>query len=366
MSSAFNSRFIWVFAVLALGFAGIARAEQLADKHVVVTPVKAQIHDADGQAVDEVRGGTVLDAFETQGDKVRVNRGWLSAADVIPYGQAIDYFSQQIASNPTADAYSARARVWCYHGEYDKALADCNAALKLDPESASAYTRRGRAWAGKGESAKAIEDFSKALALDPQDSHAFAHRARAYSQQGEYELAVSDCNEAIRLDPRSNVAHYYRGRAYALQGDAERAVADFNESLRLNPLYVPALNARANEFYLQQKYREAIADYDEAIRLNPKFDMVHIHYNRGNALFRLGEMKRAAADFQEALKHNANYAPAIEALAQCHAKQGDYAVAAKWQAKAVQLTDGSQPLVQARLKSYQASQTTQKSAARKN
>ena len=366
MNSAINSRKAWGWIVLALGLGGAARGEQLADKHVVVTPVKAQIHDDDGQAVDDVRGGTVLDAFETQGDKVRVNRGWLSAADVIPYVQAIDYFSEQIGQRPTADAYSARARVWCYHGEYDKALGDCNAALKLDPESASAYTRRGRAWAGKGELARAIEDFSQALALDPKDAHAYAHRARAFSQQGEYELAVRDSNEAIRLDPNSNVAYYYRGRAYASQGDAERAIADFNESLRLNPLYVPALNSRANEFYLQQKYREAIADYDEAIRLNPKFDMVHIHYNRGNALFRMGEVKRAAADFQESLKHNANYAPAVEALAQCHAKLGDYVVAAKWQAKAVELTDGKQPLVHARLKSYQASQTTQKSAARKN
>lgn len=178
-------------------------------------------------------------------------------------------------------------------------------------------------------------------------------------------MAINDCDEAIRLDPKSNVAYYYRGRARAAQGEVELAIADFNASLKLNPLYVPALNARANELYLQQKYREAAADYDEAIRLNPKFDMVHIHYNRGNARFRLGDVTEAAADYQESLKHDARYSPAIEALAQCYAQLGDFAAAAQWQAKAVALSQGSkQPVAQARLKSYQARQTAQKSGVR--
>lgn len=366
MASGLYKRTKWLWAVLVLAAGGgIARGEGLADKHVVVTSVRAQIHDDEGQPVDTVIGGTVLDAFETRGDKTRVNRGWLLTADLIPYDQAIDYFSEQIGKQPTAEAYSARARVWCYHGDFDQALADCNEALKLDPESASAYSRRGRAWAGKGDLAQAIDDFNQALRLDPADAHAFTHRARAFSERGEYELAISDCDEAIRLDPKSNVAYYYRGRARAMQGDAERAIADFNESLRLNPLYVPALNARANELYLQQKYREAVADYDEAIRLNPKFDMVHIHYNRGNAHFRLGDLKQAAADYQESLEHDARYSPAIEALAQCYAQLGDFAAATQWQAKAVSLAAGSkQPVAMARLKSYQASQTARKSAVR--
>lgn len=366
MASALYERASWLWVVLALAAGGsFARGEELADKHVVVAPVRAQIHDDEGQPVDSVGGGTVLDAFETRGDKTRVNRGWLLTADLIPYDEAIEFFSEKIGKQPTAEAYSARARVWCYHGDFDKALADCNEALELDPDSASAYSRRGRAWAGKGDLAKAIDDFSQALRLDPADAHAFTHRARANAERGEYELAIDDCDEAIRLDPKSNVAYYYRGRAWAMQGDAERAIADFNESLKLNPLYVPALNARANELYLQQKYRQAVADYDEAIRLNPKFDMVHIHYNRGNAHFRLGELKRAAADYQESLEHDARYSPAIEALAQCYAQLGDFAAAAQWQAKAVALAEGSkQPVARARLKSYQASQTAQKSGVR--
>lgn len=355
---------VWAIVLGMAAAVGAAEPGFLADKHVVVTPPQAQIHDENQQPVDTVHAGTVLDVLGTQGDKVLVNRGWLPAKDVIPYHEAIEHFTTEIAREPSAVAYAARARVWCYHGDYGKALDDCNEALKLDPDSALAYSRRGRAWAGKGELEKAVADFDAALRLDPQDAHAYTHRARARNELGDYELAVKDCNEALRHDPKSNVAYYYRGRARALLGDIDQAVADFSQSLTLNPRYVPAYNARANELYLQGKFQAAIADYNEAIKLNPQFDMVHIHYNRGNAYYRLGEYEHAMADFQESLRHNDKYSPAIEALAQCYARLGDFAAAAQWQAKAVAAVAASaaHPTMHARLKSYQASQKSQPNA----
>ncbi len=103
-------------------------AEQgwLSEQHVVVTPPQAQIHDDAQQPVDTLHAGTVLDVLAIEGERMRVNRGWLLAQDVIPYHQAIEHFTNEIARQPNAIAYAARARVWCYHGEYDKALADCN------------------------------------------------------------------------------------------------------------------------------------------------------------------------------------------------------------------------------------------------
>ena len=122
--SAFLAALLWLTPI-----AGATEAGRLADNHVVVTPPEAQIHDEDGQVVDSIDAGTVLEVFEARGDRVRVNRGWLPAAVVIPYEQAVEHFSEEIAKQPTATAYSARARIWCYHGDFDKALADCNEAL---------------------------------------------------------------------------------------------------------------------------------------------------------------------------------------------------------------------------------------------
>lgn len=349
---------IWAVILGIVSAAGAAEPEELSERHVVVTPTEAQIHDETQQPVDTVHAGTVLDVLSVEGDRVLVNRGWLLAKDVIPYEEAVDYFTAAIAREPNAVAYAARARVWCYHGEFAKALADCDNALKLDADSAIAYSRRGRAWAGMGELEKAVADFDMALRLDQTSALAYTYRARARTELGEYELAIKDCNEALRLDPKSNVAYYYRGRARALVGDVDQAVADFSESLTLNPRYVPAYNSRANELYLQQKFQAAIDDYSEAIRLNPRFDMVHIHYNRGNAFCRLGDYKNAIADYRESLRHDSKYSPAIEAMAQCYAKLGDFSAAAQWQAQAIAVAESgaAQGAMQARLNSYRAGQ----------
>ena len=48
-------------------------------------------------------------------------------------------------------------------GDYDRAIADYNKALELDPKDATAYNNRGYAYRQKGDYDKAIADYDKAL-----------------------------------------------------------------------------------------------------------------------------------------------------------------------------------------------------------
>ena len=50
-----------------------------------------------------------------------------------------------------------------YKGEYDKAIADCNKAIELDPELALAYFDRGFAYMELGEKEKALSDFEQCI-----------------------------------------------------------------------------------------------------------------------------------------------------------------------------------------------------------
>jgi tetratricopeptide (TPR) repeat protein len=51
-------------------------------------------------------------------------------------------------------------------GEHDRAVADLNQALRLDPTNATAYAWRGIAYRLKGEYDQAITDLERALQLD--------------------------------------------------------------------------------------------------------------------------------------------------------------------------------------------------------
>lgn len=56
-----------------------------------------------------------------------------------------------------------RGTAWEYKGDHNKAIADFNAALRLDPNYWQACNTRGNAWASKGEFA----DYTQAIKLQP-------------------------------------------------------------------------------------------------------------------------------------------------------------------------------------------------------
>jgi tetratricopeptide (TPR) repeat protein len=69
-------------------------------------------------------------------------------------------------------ALLARAAAYDRKQQYDRAIADYDAALKLDPAQADAFNNRGEVWRKKGDRPHALADFGAAIRLDPQHSSA--------------------------------------------------------------------------------------------------------------------------------------------------------------------------------------------------
>lgn len=363
-------RLVFKAGFLFCALTGIAKADgkeahrALVGTHVVSKPAEVRFVDAEGRPLGTARGGTVLDVLDTDGEMLRVERGWIHRTDVVPQAEAIEYFSEQLRRRPTAVAYASRARIWNYRGEFDKAIDDCDAALELDADCAMAYDRRAQALTAKGQVVEALSDFERAIRLTPDYASAYSHRARAWLEKGDFAEALADCDEALRRDARIYLAHYIRGRVSTRQKAPEKAIASYSRAIELDPHYVPALNSRGNEWFYLKKFSEAEADYSAAIRLDPKFDIVHVHYNRGNARLYLGKTALAKADYQEALKHDENYVPAMQGLAACFAAQNDYKAAIDWQAKAVTLAKAEQqPKLKSVLAHYQAALKKRSTAA---
>jgi tetratricopeptide (TPR) repeat protein len=88
---------------------------------------------------------------------------------------------------------------------FDRAIADFDKAIELNPRLAQAHNGRGLAYRDKNELDKAIADFSKAIELDPNSAEAYFNRAYAYHRKGgEVAKAASDLEKCIELstDPR--------------------------------------------------------------------------------------------------------------------------------------------------------------------
>ena len=193
-----------------------------------------------------------------------VNQGGMFSADQRISGCSSLIQSGRVSGQNLAVVYHSRGLAYYDKGDDDRAIADYNEAIRLDPNFAYAYSSRGLAYDHKGDLGRADPDYNQAIRLDPKFAQAYFNRGNAYYQKGDDDRAIADYNEAIRLDSKHAYAYNNRGTAYDRQGDDDRAIADYNEAIRLDPKFAQAYSSRGLVYYQKGDFDRAIADYGKA------------------------------------------------------------------------------------------------------
>jgi len=236
--------------------------------------------------------------------------------------RAIADYDEAIRLEPKyALAYRNRGLVYSDKGDNDRAIADYDEAIRLDPKYAATYNSRGNAYRAKGDNGRAIADYDEAIRLDPKYAIAYNNRGLFYGAKGDNDRAIADYSEAIRLDPKYASAYNSRGIAYRAKGDNDRAIADYSEAIRLDPKHAVAHQNRGVAYRAKGDNGRAIADYDEAIRLDPKYALAH--HNRGLLYRSKGDNDRAIADYNDAIRLDPKYASAYDSRGSAYRAKGD-------------------------------------------
>lgn len=81
----------------------------------------------------------------------------------------------------------------------DKATADYNQAIKLNPKYSLAYNNRGRVRQKRDDLAGAMADFNQAIKLNPKNAMAYRDRGNAKRKKGDLDGAIADYDRAIKL-----------------------------------------------------------------------------------------------------------------------------------------------------------------------
>jgi lipoprotein NlpI len=144
----------------------------------------------------------------------------------------------------------------CVNGIGDGKIVACTSAINSGRWQGSglawAYNNRGNAYNDKGDNDRAIADYDQAIQLDPQYAFAYHDRGNAYHDKGDNDRAIADYNQAIQLDLKDAVAYFDRGRVYLYADLLPKALADINQASALNPkdayaaLWLDIVNKRSN------------------------------------------------------------------------------------------------------------------------
>jgi tetratricopeptide (TPR) repeat protein len=157
---------------------------------------------------------------------------------------------------------------------FDRAIADCTQAIRLDPNLVVAYRERGDTYQAKKDYDRAIADYTQAIRLDPNDAVAYTRRGYMYICKEDYGRAITDYTQAIRLDPNNADAYAMRSSIYFIRNEYDQAITDLTQAIRLSStdakfLRATAYYCRGRVYELKEDYNQAIADYEAALRLDP-------------------------------------------------------------------------------------------------
>lgn len=298
---------IFTLTLICLFRASTTFGQRIGDRIVVTietAPLKT-LNDITGCAPK----GSILTVDAVHGDWFWVSHsrgsittsGWLKQSSFVPVRNAIELFTAELGRSPVAELFAVRGAIWEELGDFDKAIADHSAAIRLDQSNAAIYYNRGYLLSRKSDYDNAILDFTASIRLNPRDAGVYYSRGYARGcKGGEFELEIADYNEAIRLDPDNAAAYRSRGYAWAQEGMHQKAVADYTESVRLGNTEADIFFNRGNAWVRLGEYEKAVADYGESIRLSPHDGVTHDA--RGHVWELLGERDKALADFSQSTR----------------------------------------------------------------
>jgi tetratricopeptide (TPR) repeat protein len=228
-------------------------------------------------------------------------RGWAAATSVVVLAEAEALYSAQITANPrSAFALLMRGVVRCENDDLDRAIADLDQALKIDPKYVPALIERAYSRQWRNQFDEAVADVSMAIELDPRNSYAFVERGIFEFSKKDYQKASSDLQKAIDLGSQAAVIYIARAMILLSKHDTNKAFAELKRAQEIDPRHPDVYAAMASIFMAQGKSDKALKILDQAVAIDPQ--CADSHGNRAVVFLALGKYDEAVGDLNEVLR----------------------------------------------------------------
>jgi serine/threonine protein kinase/tetratricopeptide (TPR) repeat protein len=219
---------------------------------------------------------------------------------------------------------------------YDEAVRELEAALKLDPRDPAAYRELAAAYRAEQRFGEAEQVYQKGIAARPGDWLSYSNLATFYHSRQRYADAADMFRKAIELTPDNDIAYRNLGVELIVLGRHREAEQMLKKALSLRQATLTYSNLGAL-YMLQGRYREAVPVMEQAVQLaaQERPNEYRIWGNLGDAYrYSHAPGDKSAAAYRHAielaeaqLRNSASDASHLSLLANYHAKLGEKSMA---------------------------------------
>jgi tetratricopeptide (TPR) repeat protein len=189
------------------------------------------------------------------------------------YRNAITKYAQAITLVPNFPAaYFWKAYAHFYLGEYEQALRDFDSAMSLGYDKPlEIYRVRWLLHYEKGNYDAALNDALAGLRLDPNNATLNLAVGDIYRIRKNYREAITYLKKGIQLAPNNGDGHYFLAECYFNLGEYLNQGFAALDALKSNTKYLgESYYLAADALYKARKYDEAIFYYEKAISTKPE------------------------------------------------------------------------------------------------
>jgi Tfp pilus assembly protein PilF len=209
-------------------------------------------------------------------------------------------WAHAVAVWPSSRSHFKLGEILAQRGDLARAIANFQAALRIDPGNTYAHTALGFAFAIQGKLTDAFEQFDDALRVAPNFASAHTGLGLVLSRQGKLSEASDQFRRALEIDAGDAQAHTNLGLIMMKQGLRGEAADHFRQAVQADPNSEQAQYQWGLALAEEGRLSEATDHLRAALRVNPR--SAEAHQSLAEVLMREGRSDEAGEQFKEARK----------------------------------------------------------------
>ena len=219
--------------------------------------------------------------------------------------KAIARIQEQIQKDQSPVLYALLGKTYAQLGQNDAAEKALKHAIEMQPGDFAPYVLLGDLYVKQKTLDKALAQFDAATKLNPKASGLWTMYGMLNEQTGHQEAAKTAYQKALEIAPNSGVAANNLAWLYADEGkDMDRALELARTAKIAMPQSAPISDTLGWIYYKRQLYSSAIPLLSEAVKQEPDHAVFHFHL--AATLLEAGKKEQAKVELSKALKLDSN------------------------------------------------------------